>query len=59
MVALTDEELATQEWPHLAIHWVCQKLLDLRPELDYGVHSHCAHALRLYDMRVKEFESNQ
>jgi len=52
ITALSDEKLATQEWPHRGVLWLCQKLQNLDEDIAYGAHSHCAHALRLYYTRI-------
>jgi hypothetical protein len=52
MIALSDVEFARQPWPHQAISWLT-RAMPQKANLDYGGHSHCVHALRLYDERCK------
>jgi hypothetical protein len=59
MVALSDEDLSTQEWPHQGISWLLTKLSDAKKDIPYGTHSHCAHALRLYESRMNKLLDTQ
>jgi len=52
MVALPDNTLATEDWIHRAVARLCATLGSRTEPVNYGAHSHCAHALRLYRQRV-------
>jgi hypothetical protein len=52
--ALAEEELITQKWAHRAVGWLVTELGDTNEEIPYGIHSHCAHALRLYERRINK-----
>ena len=54
MIALSDEEIAGEEWPHLAVRCLLEQLSDREEGIHYGIHSHCAHALRIYERRMQD-----
>jgi hypothetical protein len=54
MVALSDYELAQSEWPQKGISWLLTALGDAEKPIPYGAHSHCVHALRLYQTRMRD-----
>lgn len=53
MVALSDHELLTQEWPHRAAQCLIEYARRHPTALDYGAFCHAAHALRQYRARIK------
>jgi len=53
MVALPEEELVTQQWPHQAVSWLISNLRGRHEDIPYGDYSHCVHALRLYEQRMQ------
>jgi len=53
LVALSDDELRVQEWPHQAVWQMLCELDKGTENLPYGAYSHCVRALRLYKLRVE------
>ncbi|HZL36439.1 MAG TPA: hypothetical protein VFC78_14055 [Tepidisphaeraceae bacterium] len=53
MVALSDQELASEKWPRQAAHSLLEKLKNLPADMNYGGYSHAVHALRLYRKRME------
>jgi hypothetical protein len=53
MVALPDDRLATEMWPHKGIKFLLDQLQAPTDSLNYGAYSHCADALRLYQKRMR------
>lgn len=48
MVGTEDAEFVSESWIHHAVSWLLDELSRSPHEMEYGVHSHCLHALRLY-----------
>ena len=53
MVALSDDQLATEMWPHKGVEFLIDQLQGPTDSLNYGAYSHCADALRLYQARMQ------
>ena len=56
--ALTDAQLAKEDWPHRAAGWLARALTEMKDEdleaVPYGAHSHAVQALRMYRQRVEK-----
>ena len=57
MVALSDDQLLREEWPHRAVQRLLNELPQIAATMNYGGYSHCIHALRLYQQRMATLET--